>query len=167
MHKALNGGVYVVSEYIRRLQKLPRTASAHLRRATGTLPDVPAEAYPFLPAVPEGVEEPAELVHHQVAILYTQHPANNTGVSIPSALRRYTQIYPAATGMVEKRFTAILDAQSDVTRHLLWAVKKLAQAQIAIDWSLLLQDLLAWDDIDRTTQRRWAREFWSNPSVNA
>lgn len=63
-----------------------------------------------------------------------------------------------------KRFTALLDADSD---ELPWRLRQitaqLSAAAITVDWAALLNDLWHWNHSNRSVQVNWARQFWAPP----
>jgi CRISPR system Cascade subunit CasB len=63
-----------------------------------------------------------------------------------------------------KRFTALLDADSD---ELPWRLRQittqLSAAGISVDWAALLKDLWNWNYSNRSVQLSWARQFWAQP----
>ncbi|MGH9839494.1 MAG: type I-E CRISPR-associated protein Cse2/CasB [Blastocatellia bacterium] len=77
---------------------------------------------------------------------------------------------PERSKSLEKRITALLmSRRSDLPKRLRYAVARLKDEEIPIDWVQLLEDLKWWDeDYSRrsssnpipSVQRRWANSFW-------
>ena len=94
------------------------------------------------------------------------------GQSLATALRTLDQdpTNLHASKNIEKRFTALLDADAD---ELPWRLRQITAvldaAGIAVDWPSLLADLWRWNHADRPVQVRWARQFWAptRPSEKA
>ena len=83
-------------------------------------------------------------------------------VSLPEAMRRVCD--KEKSGSIEKRFTALLDADADELRwRLRSAVTLVASQRIVLDWPGLLDDMLMWHDSNPSVQIRWARSFWRQP----
>lgn len=86
-------------------------------------------------------------------------------VSFPEAMRR---VYDKEkSDSIEKRFTALLDADADELRwRLRSAVTLVASQRIVLDWPSLLDDMLMWHYSNRRVQMRWAHNFWGqSPEV--
>lgn len=85
------------------------------------------------------------------------------GQSFATALRSLSQDSTNlhASKNIEKRFTALLDADAD---ELPWRLRQITAvldgADIAVNWPSLLADLWRWNHPDRLVQIRWARQFW-------
>lgn len=87
-------------------------------------------------------------------------------VSFPEAMRRVCD--KEKSDSIEKRFTALLDADADELRwRLRSAVTLVASQHIVLDWPGLLDDMLMWHYSDRRVQVRWARSFWGQPEATA
>jgi CRISPR type I-E-associated protein CasB/Cse2 len=65
---------------------------------------------------------------------------------------------------VARRFALLLESDSrDLPTHFRHAVSLLKTHEIGLDWAILLFDLTRWNDPDRRVQRRWSRDFWTEP----
>ncbi len=83
-------------------------------------------------------------------------------VYFPEAMRRVCD--KEKSDSIEKRFTALLDADADELRwRLRSAVTLVASQHIVLDWPSLLDDMLMWHYSNRPVQIRWARSFWGQP----
>lgn len=83
-------------------------------------------------------------------------------VLFPEAMRRVCD--KEKSDSIEKRFTALLDADADELRwRLRSAVTLVASQRIVLDWPSLLNDMLMWHYSNRPVQIRWARSFWKQP----
>lgn len=62
---------------------------------------------------------------------------------------------------LDRRFSAFLTAQgSDLFVHLRYMIRLLGQYEVALDWELLIKDLMKWNLSSKITQRSWAKSFW-------
>jgi CRISPR system Cascade subunit CasB len=61
----------------------------------------------------------------------------------------------------ERRFIALLDADSDQLPHRLRQMAALLKEQ-PLDFDALLNDLLYWNSDKKRTQHVWARDFYQN-----
>ena len=65
----------------------------------------------------------------------------------------------------ERRFIALLDADSDQLSHRLRQMVKLLNDQL-IDFDALLKRLQYWNNDQKYTQNQWARDFYRNADNN-
>lgn len=67
---------------------------------------------------------------------------------------------------VDARFTGLLEChREELPMRLRHLFHMLGDKEIWIDYSQLLDDLTDWDNPDREVQRRWAKDYWTTPSV--
>jgi CRISPR type I-E-associated protein CasB/Cse2 len=95
-----------------------------------------------------------------IASLFALHPQAGGRLTFGRAFRKLR----AETGSdsIEKRFVHLLDsAREDLDVRLRHAVALLKANDIAVDWSDLLDRVLAWGYASRKTQRAWATEYWA------
>jgi CRISPR system Cascade subunit CasB len=64
----------------------------------------------------------------------------------------------------ERRFIALLDADGEQLPHRLRQMIALLKEQ-TIDFGVLLEKLLYWNDDRKRTQNAWARDFYRNLQV--
>lgn len=70
-------------------------------------------------------------------------------------------------GGFERKFASLLEAKRDVLMiHLREILGDVAKEGSRIDWSLLIDDLAAWDHPALVTQNRWATSFWKKLAKN-
>jgi CRISPR system Cascade subunit CasB len=108
-----------------------------------------------------------EKVYYLVAALYAFHPqqTENGNFGAHMALAAHTANDSSAT---ERRFTVLLNAPSaDLPDYLRQAVSFLKSKEIPINWFSLFEDLLRWDDPNKSTQHKWANGFWAFQSSDA
>jgi CRISPR system Cascade subunit CasB len=146
---------------------------AILRRSAAYNPGLYPPAFPYVETLIHGQGEWRRQATYLVAACWAKsrrqrdesHPG--PAQSLALALRRLSQDpkNPHASKNIEKRFTALLDADMD---ELPWRLRQITAvldaATIAIDWPSLLSDLWRWNHPDRYVQVRWARLFWSPSS---
>lgn len=136
-----------------------RGALAGLRRGLGKPPGTAVETYPHVvPYIPASDAEPARAwPYFLVASLFAEHPRSDRGQNVGLAFRRLKE-----SPSREARFRALLNADvPELPGHLRQAIRQLAQAEIGIDWALLLNDLRYWAEPQRRVQQRWARAYWA------
>ena len=138
-----------------------RAALANLRRGLGKPPKTAMEMYPylgqFLSNDPKYNYENAIFI---VAALFAYYPdAKNTSGNIGASLRRYFE--ETKSDSVEKRFVALLNAESDeLPNYLRQIVGLLKSKEIAVNWEQLLKDVQFWNSDNSRTREKWARSFW-------
>jgi CRISPR system Cascade subunit CasB len=81
----------------------------------------------------------------------------------PMPLGKACAVYRDVSGSTntERRFIALLDADSDQLPHRLRQMIALLKEQ-DIDFDNLLKGLLYWNDDQKRTQNIWARDFYLN-----
>lgn len=122
----------------------------------GMAPEAATYVRPLLPA--NASRRECE-VYYLVAALRAEHRDAAPGVSLGHALRRVRDA-AAAGPATEARLEALLATHADDVGEVVRTVLPLVYARTALDWELLLHDLLFWTRRDRMIQRRLAREFW-------
>lgn len=143
---------------------LSRAALAELRRGLSGSPRdrlvVGKHVVPFLGEM----TRPDEEWFYLTASLFASHPLSAKNVSLGRAFRQIKD----DSGSTEKRFLNLLAADSEQLRPLLrQAVALLAVSRrpVGIDWSMLLEDLLRWNQLELPVQSRWARDFFYKPAA--
>jgi len=149
------------------LAKHDRGALAHLRRSLGFAPGAFPPAYPYVERfVPRGrpANDPWRKALYLTAGLFARHPEHREDESLASALGRLARARESAS--IERRFIALLGAESDGLPNMLRQVASLLAADgHPCDYGSLLNDLGVWlrpldsDGRDRIRQR-WARDFY-------
>lgn len=168
--------IQALIEHLKKLQKDEKRgpgAMATLRRAlSGEQADV-LRAYEYIGFIlPYAIQEQNDCI--LVAALFALHQIasesqwDNLGAHL-AALRRRKQEQKESTDSLDRRFTALVAAsRAELPYHLRAAVGLLKDAEIQIDWTRLLSDVLYWefenlDPAKPTVQRRWANAFWQSP----
>jgi CRISPR system Cascade subunit CasB len=148
---------------------------AVLRRSASYNPGLYPPAFPYVEPLIYGHGEWRRQATYLAAACWAKSRRQRDGddlergQSLPTALRTLHQdpTNPQARNLhasknIEKRFTALLDADAD---ELPWRLRQITAvldaAAIAIDWPSLLADLWRWNHPDRHVQIRWARQFWA------
>lgn len=155
-------------EFIGRLDSLSgredRAALAALRRGLGKPPGTVAEMAPYVEPAFDGAPDEAYIV----ASLFGLHPHHRRTErqhrrGLGSDLRPLRVVGEGEDPGVVRRFTALLDAHREAApehlRHLV-ALLRSRKEDLPIDYLQLFFDLRAWDDTDRSVQKRWASGFW-------
>ena len=111
-----------------------------------------ALAYPFVARYFGQERREADLI--LVAQLFALHPSPGT-----QSLARALRVPLEASGSVELRFRALLDAdREDLPVHLRHAVSLAKAHDQAIDYQDLLDTIRWWNGPHK--RRAWARDFW-------
>lgn len=143
---------------------------AVLRRSASHNPGLYPPAFPYVEPLIYGHGEWRRQATYLTAACWAKSRRQRDGTdlrrgqSLATALRTLNQdpTNLHASKNIEKRFTALLDADAD---ELPWRLRQITAvldaAAIAIDWPSLLADLWRWNHPDRPVQVRWARQFWS------
>ena len=166
-----------------------RGALAALRRGLGKPPGQASEMYRYIVRWLSSSEATPyitwrEEVYYLVASLFALYPEStwppgqgpgyqrNLGASFAQLEQTSNQGRQGdgkQASSVERRFVALLNSNSeDMHTHLRHAISLLKAKDVAIDWAVLLGDLLWWDSYSRRVQRQWARAFWGRiPTTEA
>lgn len=139
-----------------------RGALAALRRGLGQEPGSVVAMYPYVVRwLPASASRQTEAVYYLVAALFAYHPDPGDAGNLGAAFRQTLDAQGDNTA-IERRFTALLAAHpDDLPFYLRQAVGFLKSKEVAVDWSQLFTDLLAWGHPDSYVQKQWARAFWS------
>ncbi len=81
---------------------------------------------------------------------------------VPLAMAAAMRFHGAESSSMERRFINLLDADTDQLPHRLRQLLSLLKDD-PIDFDLLLQGVQGWNDEQKRTQIRWAREFYRTP----
>ena len=146
---------------------------AVLRRSAAYAPGSYPPAFPYVEFLTHGQGEWRRQATYLAAACWamSRRQRGNSGLErsqkLAVGLRRLSldPANPHASKNIEKRFTALLDADLD---ELSWRLRQITAlldaASMAIDWPALLADLWRWNHPDRYVQVRWARQFWAPSS---
>ncbi|MCX6378705.1 MAG: type I-E CRISPR-associated protein Cse2/CasB [Armatimonadetes bacterium] len=90
--------------------------------------------------------------------------AQKRGVSLAHACR--TLLEASDSKSLEQRFMAMLSSSDEnLPGHLRHAVSLLKAKEIGIDWDILLNDVLNWEDANKSVQKRWGRDYYHHPNI--
>lgn len=148
--------------FIERLRTLDRADLARLKRNAGyTLAESRGVLGLFYRLLPWGVREDDHKHYFLVATLYplaSEGGARNFGAT----LRRVREATRSPS--IDRRFTALLDANAEQLPFRLRQLVRLAKAHdVGINWLQLLRDLHWWSDPARRVQQRWAMAYFAPP----
>lgn len=153
------------SDYVTALERLrdekDRAALARLRRGIGKKMGTAPEMMPYvIPYLHESPRDPA--LCFLVASLFGMHPDKGEGgVSFGTVFKEIFK-KSGESESIEKRFKAILSANSDdIGGHLRHAVSLAKSRGVPVDYYRLFYDLKQWEHPDRFVQLGWARDFWA------
>ena len=148
---------------------------AVLRRSLAYEPGLYPPAFPYVEPLTYGQGEWRQRATYLAAACWAkghrahQEDSQDPGIGLASALLKLRDDpkQSQAGDSLTKRFTALLDADSD---ELPWRLRQitaqLSAAGITVDWPALLNDLWHWNHSNRSVQVNWARQFWA-PSKRA
>lgn len=164
----------IFAGYLQSLHKdRDRAALADLRQGLGK-PWGTVDMLPYLAAfLPEQRrwEYPAYFL---CAGLFGLHPlaTDDAGHDMGRVFRflGLQQAGKEASQSLQRRFTALLDAnRRDLAHHLRQAASqaKSVKTPVAINYWRLLLDMVDWDNINKSVQRRWAKHFYFEPDTKA
>jgi CRISPR system Cascade subunit CasB len=162
------------ADFISRLESLSDAERSLLRRNAGlSLAESRNALGLFYRLLPRGANaRRLEEQYFLVATLYCVHRPEKlpqgtvaTG-SFGATLYRMNSEYRMRTGAdnagLERRFTALLDADDEQLRFRMRQMVRLANSSRAgIDWETMLADILNWHQPDRRVQKKWARDFFA------
>lgn len=138
-----------------------RAPLAALRRGLGRPLGTAIEMYPYVIPFIDGLSGWREDAYFLVAALFALHPAPGGNGSFGKTVARIRSVRTAGHESLEKRFLALLDADTEQLPNVLRQMISLARsAEVPVDWSRLLSDLSAWDHPDRYVQQGWARSYY-------
>ncbi|MFN6964549.1 MAG: type I-E CRISPR-associated protein Cse2/CasB [Pyrinomonadaceae bacterium] len=144
-----------------------RAALAHLRRGLGRRPGEAVEMYPYVGRfINEKTNDSHDRAVFLTSALFAAYPEapQNTG-DLGRSVRQLAD--KAGSDSIERRFVALLDADTDVLHYYLRQMVGLLKAHgIAVNWNRLFEDIRDWDRSGRVVQRRWARSFWGSAETN-
>ncbi|MEM9665503.1 MAG: type I-E CRISPR-associated protein Cse2/CasB [Bacteroidota bacterium] len=97
-----------------------------------------------------------------IAALFAHNPsAVSSGSSLGGTLRSLRGQLSAGAESLDRRFSAVLDAQAEELPYRLRQLNQLLKSKnVSPNYFRLLDDLLYWDHPSRFVQRRWAKEYW-------
>lgn len=147
--------------FIHRLEALDPGDRARLKRCAGVgLNEARGVTGLFFRLLPAGVSPEQEAAYFMIATLYPLAQEGEKG-DFGMSLHR-TRTKDNAPGL-DRRVQALLDADlAQLPFRLRQAVHFIQSNRRKINWSRLLDDLLAWNHPDKIVQQRWARSYYSS-----
>ncbi|MGC8879966.1 MAG: type I-E CRISPR-associated protein Cse2/CasB [Anaerolineae bacterium] len=153
--------------FVERLARLDAGERARLKRNAGkTLAEARDTALAlFYRLLPPEVPEHHEETYFLVATLYPLAEAGSSG-NLGDALRQARTMTRENPGL-DRRVRVLLDADAtQLPFRLRQTIHYLASTRVPINWTQLLQDLLAWNHPRRWVQREWARAYFVGQSAS-
>jgi len=136
-------------------------ALAALRRSLQEPTGIAEEARPLVgPRVPANAGKRQRELYFLVAGLFATHPEHHEGVSLADALRRAKEAKRRPMPSLDARIEALVASQPDAVGDHLRTLLPIAYETTAIDWAMLLRDLILWPRLDRLVQRDFARKYF-------
>lgn len=146
---------------------------AVLRRSLAFEPGTHPPAYPWVePFIQDTDGGWRRAVHYLVAALWAMHWKQGRSTEVLSIgramahqaqLRHTREQLDKGDSSTERRFVALLDADTDQLAHRLRQVVALLSDE-SLDFSALLADLLRWHVAHKPVQQAWARDYFRNSS---
>ena len=155
-------------DWIEDLNTRDTRVRAVLRRSLGFEPGTYVAAFPYVEPFVGGSggwdNTWRRRMSYLVAGLWALHRREGRAESV--SFPRAVAAHFARTGSAstERRFINLLDADADQLPHRLRQMVSLLKEQ-EIDFDALLTGLLRWNDDQKQTQTRWAREFYHEMSA--
>jgi CRISPR system Cascade subunit CasB len=150
-------------EWLEGMAEKDTRVRAVLRRSLAFDPGEYPPAYPYVePFLKDEGNSWRREMFYLVAGLWAAHwAAGRTGA--PMSLGKACATYQSAknSSSTERRFIALLDADGEQLPHRLRQLIALLKEQ-TIDFGVLLEKLLYWNDDRKRTQNAWARDFYRN-----
>jgi len=146
-------------EWLESLNRRDAKVRAVLKRSLTFDPGDFPEAFPYVEPFVRADGSTREM-HYLAAGLWATHwreDCTGRGLSLGEAAARHRIV--SGSESLERRFIALLDADSDQLPHRLRQMVTLLKEQ-PLDFGLLLEDLLRWNHSEKRTQHRWARDFY-------
>jgi CRISPR system Cascade subunit CasB len=144
---------------------------AVLRRSLGFEPGTYPAAFPYVEQfVAGGTDSWRRHVHYLVAGLWALGGMSGEE-SFARILANYDREHkhhanPSEVSSIERRFIALLDSDSEQLAYRLRQLITLVR-DTPMDWDSLLKDLLYWKSRNKTTQVKWAREYYREAEEEA
>ena len=148
-------------EWLESISNKDTKVRAVLRRSLAFDPGAYVPAYPYVEPFIRGEDKSwRREMYYLVAGLWAVHWREGQRGQ-PMSLGKACAAYQMASGSTstERRFINMLDADSEQLPHRLRQMIALLKEQ-AIDFGDLLKGLLYWNDDQKRTQNRWARDFY-------
>lgn len=158
-------------EWLESLNKKDTKVRAVLRRSLAFDPGEYRDAFPYVERFLGGDEHSwRRRTHYLTAALWATHwkeGLDGNPLSIGKACGAFDgeQRKLLSPGdrdkltSMERRFITLLDADADQLPHRLRQMVALLKDQ-PLDYAVLLDDLLHWNDTNKRTQNQWAKDFY-------
>lgn len=150
-------------DWLEKLNSEDRKVRAVLRRSLADTPDMFIPAFPYVEPFLKGEESSwRRLSYYLVAGLWAAHwreGRTKEPMSIGKACAAYRQ--SSGSTSTERRFITLLDSDGDQLPHRLRQIIALLK-EYPIDFELLLNGVLYWNDDQKRTQTAWARDFYEH-----
>jgi CRISPR system Cascade subunit CasB len=160
-----------IQDYVKKLRsfarepKPDRASLAELRSGLGQPPGHAPRMHKHVVPHLDGDRPEDDQWFYAVGSLFALHPNDMPGGSLGRSFRALA--VKDDSGSVEPRFLALLGADSaDLPDHLRQAVSLLKAREVPVDYRALLNDLINWDNPDKTVQLGWARDYYSRQRGN-
>jgi CRISPR system Cascade subunit CasB len=137
---------------------------AVLRRSLAFDPGTYPPAYPYVEWLLRDEENTwRREVYYLVAGLWAAHWREGRAGEAISLGKACALLRSGPNGSenIERRFVSLLDADPDQLPHRLRQMLAMVK-EYNLDFEALLKGLLFWNDDQKRTQNRWAREFYRN-----
>jgi CRISPR system Cascade subunit CasB len=151
-------------QFVAALEQLDAAGRARLKRNAGRLLGEARQVHQvFYQALPYEVREPQHEDYFLIATLFPLAPHREGAGSLGETLRRVRldRSETTRTTRIDRRFQTLLDSdRAQLPFRLRQAVRLVAAADLPLDWTSLLRDVLIWELTGRPVQLRWARDYF-------
>jgi CRISPR system Cascade subunit CasB len=150
-------------EWLEKLNEKDSKVRAVLRRSLAFTPGAFPAAYPFVESFVNNEDNSwRREMHYLVAGLWATHWRKDRSGE-PLALGKACADYQlkSESSSTERRFIALLDADSDELPHRLRQMVALLK-DFNLDFEALLKGLFNWNNDRKRTQNQWARDYYRN-----
>jgi CRISPR system Cascade subunit CasB len=148
-----------LEEFVRRDD---RAVLSRLRHSLSDVPERQIRAFAVIEPFTSSLEGWSREAYYLAGGLYATHPerSEEEHETLGATFKR-VYLERGESPSIEQRFLSLLDADThqlpDRLRHAITLIRSEA---FAVNYELLLRQLLAWRQDSRWVQQRWARDFY-------
>lgn len=154
-------------DWLEKLNQQDTKVRAVLRRSLAFDPGQFVHAFPYVESfVGSGNNSWHREMHYLVAGLWATHWREGR-INTPLLIGKACAIHQLGSDFksTERHFISLLDADGDQLPHRLRQMVALLKDQ-DINFESLLRDVLYWNDEQKRTQKKWARDFYRTLNPN-
>jgi len=149
-----------IEKFLQNLSALDAGGKAQLKRDAGKSLAEAKSLGLFYRLLPYGLNAVQEEIYFLLATLYPLADGGdqkNLGASLHTA----RDPDPKKNRGLDRRVEILLDSDpAQLPFRLRQTVRFLKSKQVSVNWQLLLEDLLRWNNVNRNAQKQWARAYF-------